>query len=261
MSVSKDKVEARAFQIFWKCFVEKTLTKAEIDAMRPPNDPPDFEFDLSQKHIAMEHTRLENRGSGPLEPSHELAIKKRIYERFSELLQAEWTDMPPVTISIRFVSCRDIKPKDEEAVARGVLNLVRDRLNKEYSMPLKFFMSELHPVSSCLGSVNVTESFGPSLVMLHYGTTKVDESGLDPIQNAANTKEADIPRYMGKYDECWLLLDACGPDPSQWIEPSLYSREKGISTAFNRVFVVADVPENIFEISVHGAEAPGAASQ
>ena len=120
MAVSTCQVEARAFQIFWKCFAGELLAKSQIDAKRPVKDPPDFEFDSAQKHIGIEHMRLENRANGQLAPLHELAIKARILDRIRKLLKTDWRGMPPVSMSIQFVSCRDIKKKDndEDAVAR-----------------------------------------------------------------------------------------------------------------------------------------------
>jgi hypothetical protein len=114
-------------------------------------------------------------------------------------------------------------------------------------------MAELHErISTCLGDLQVDAGEERSTVFHFIGSAVVDESGLTAIRKAANTKAKDLHRYAADFDECWLLLDACGPDPSQWIEPSPNSCQIGIDSPFSRIFAVGDVPERCYEIRTQG---------
>jgi hypothetical protein len=78
----------------------------------------------------------------------------------------------------------------------------------------------------------------------------VDEWGLPNFEAAARKKEADLPRYKAKFDQCWLLLSAGGTYPAQWIEPSEKACSTGIKTEFDRVFFVDIGRQNVYEIDL-----------
>lgn len=273
--------ERHSVRLFWKWLTGDDITDIELDAMRNPNDPPDFRFFRDGRHVALEHTqvfRQEEQASPtpdpPLLPQHDHVIQQRIRGHVARLLKANSGEIQPLNISITFSSCHDVKMKQQEAaIAHDVLDLIRKRMDDGVALPIELYMIDLEHISSCLAGVHALPidlcmtdlehigSCSPD-VLVHMATKddsstashdmfgQVDEWCLPHFQEAARKKDAGLARYQANFEQCWLLLSTGGSNPAQWLEPSPEACSTGIMTQFDRVFLVDERSRKVYEIHV-----------
>ena len=243
--------ESASYAILREWLEARPIAPEEIDRDRNPSDPPDFCFKCGGKAIAVEHTRVFGAKVAHLNPLHNVRIERRICGHVEAWIRRELNRNSSVDVSVRFLSCKDVKRADEERVAHGLCDLIQRRLAEAPSLPLELHLADLRGVSSCFGDALVTASVGPSTVSRHaFG--RVDEWGLEAIQAAAERKQRKLLEYHGEFDQRWLLLEVGGPHQSQWIEPSESARSQGIVTSFDRVFVVDPGSRRVAEIGIKG---------
>lgn len=133
----------------------------------------------------------------------------------------------------------------------SLFDFIRERLASGEPLPLTFHRHDFFEIPrfrQCLNNVLLADGDGGrSADISSFGG--VDEWGLSIFEEAAAVKAKALPRYKGRYSECWLLLSAGGPHRAQWIEPSDEAAAKGIRSEFDRVFYVDESRRQVREIS------------
>ena len=122
-------------------------------------------------------------------------------------------------------------------------------------MQFDIFFSELADINPSLDSVLVTEGHGVTIVC-YSSSGGVDECGLPAIEVASKEKAKALPMYKSRFDQCWLLLDAGGAHRQQWIEPSEEACAEGITSEFDRVFLVDESTHKVYEIQTKSVAIP-----
>ena len=250
MAYDSKMAELRCFGIFWEAIMGERLGSEALAAMRNPNDPPDFCFNWHGSSIALEHTHIFRGGSSassPVSPFHSLEIERRVCKLLEGLLRKALDQIPAITVLITFTCCRAIRRSQEESIAVRLFELIRHKVAKGRGLQFDILKGELAKISSSLESVLVMQGTGLTMVT-RSSTGGVDEWGLPEIEAAARTKAEALARYNGKFDQRWLVLGAGGAHREQWIEPCDEACAQGISTEFDRVFLVDESGRKVYEI-------------
>jgi len=248
------KDERRCFCILWRWLMHVPLTGDELDRMQNPSDPPDFIIDRTDHKIAVEHTHvLRTDPPASIDPKLLLrssVIEKRICDQVNVLLRRDMSRSPAVFVTISFATCDKVRNSAKAAneIAEGIVDLVQRHLASD-ALPLSIDAQELSAINQCLAAVRVNTKIGGGSSSVGRCTyCRVEEWGLSDFERVAHAKECAFSRYKGDFAERWLLLGVGGDHKAQAFEPSDEACREGITTTFNRIFVVDDQVEKVWEL-------------
>jgi len=247
-------------------FVSKFFTKGPKGLSH--GDKPDLTFNLDDKVIGIEHTRMYRtlgQVSG-LEPHSQLAVQHRI-------VQAAWEEY--LTLSSRklwllayFEDVTTYKKRDSQAVANLMARVVHERVEHTTHSPGEIIWHELEswryqkagiefPEGVKRISFQIVEDNPELELWVPAHTLMVPHLSVDSVKERIYLKERQIQSYLSKCDEVWLLLvlDTGVPSNHFVIDEDLLATE--FRSLFSKIFLFRTFHSELFELKVLGPKDSG----